>query len=372
MRIGIDARLYRSSAAGIGRYSQNLIKNLLEIDKVNQYILFMTDEDYREFKNPKSQILNPKQILNFKIQITNIPHYSLAEQTKMPGIIAKEKCDLVHFLNFNYPVKYKGKFIVTIHDLTLLFYPEAARKTNFAKQWAFRYILKKACENSSKIIAVSENTKNDIMKTFNIDSEKIAVIYEAVDDKIISKDKKKVEEIRRYKEPVILYVGQFRRHKNIEGLLKAFAILRKEMPAKLVLIGKIPKDFRVDNEEILKDTLMPGFIADVELAAWYKIASVFVLPSFYEGFGLPGLEAMMAGTPVVASNQSSLPEIFQEAALYFDPSKPSEIADKIKTVISDKVVSGQLIEKGKIQAKKYSWRKTAEQTLKLYEEFSKE
>lgn len=364
MKIGIDARLYRSSAAGIGRYSQNLIKNLLELDKENEYMLFMTPADRQEFKS------HAKQNSNLKIVVTDISHYSLAEQTKLPKILEKEKLDLMHFLNFNHPVKYRGKFIVTIHDLTLLFYPETAKRTNFIKQWGFKYVFKNACQKATRIIAVSESTKKDILKTFNINAQKIKVIYEAADDKsskdIKTEDIKTLKHKYNIKGPVILYVGQFRRHKNIEGLLKAFEILKKEIPAKLVLIGKIPEGFRVDNEAFLSDTLTPGFVSDEELTAWYKIASVFVFPSFYEGFGLPGLEAMTAGTPVVASNRSSLPEIFQDASLYFDPSKPQEIADKMRMVISDKVISDQLIKKGKIQAKKYSWKKTAQETLKIY------
>lgn len=371
MKIGIDARMFRSATAGIGRYSQNLIKNLLKIDQENHYVLFMTAADEREARDQLPATGN------YKIVITNIPHYSLTEQTKMTRIVAKEKCDLVHFLNFNYPVKYDGRFIVTIHDLTLLFYPEAARKTNFAKQWAFRYILKKACENSSKIIAPSESTKKDVLKTFNIPAAKIQVIHEAADDKkLIEVNKNSIDKIRKQygltANPIILYVGQFRRHKNIKRLLETFGILKKEMSAELVLIGKVPQGFKIDNKALLRDTLMPGFVSDAELAAWYKLASVFVFPSLYEGFGLPGLEAMTAGVPVVSSKRASLPEIYQDAALYFDPLKPQEIADKIKIVLTNKEKKDWLIRQGKLTAKIYSWRKTAAQTLKIYQELREE
>ena len=363
MKIGIDARLYRSSTAGIGRYSQNLIKHLLKIDHQNQYVLFMTKADIKEFDQQGS-------LRKAKIVEVNIPHYSLAEQTRLSKIIEGENCDLVHFLNFNYPVRYPGKFVLTIHDLTLLFYPEAARRTNFAKQWAFRYILKKGCQSATRIIAVSQNTKADVIKTFKIDDHKIIVIPEAADDKSFGKiDKKKFNHLKtKYKidHPVILYVGQFRQHKNIRGLLEAFKILRKKLPATLVLVGKVPEGF-IDKKMPLKDTLMPGFVKDEELKAWYKIARVFVFPSFYEGFGLPGLEAMMAGTPVVAANRSSLPEIFQDAALYFDPLKPEEIADRIKIVLTNKEKRNWLISQGKLVAKKYSWAKTARETLKIYQ-----
>lgn len=357
MKIGIDARLYRSSAAGIGRYSQNLIKNLLEIDRENDYVLFMTSEDAAECNLKYS---------NLKIIQTDIPHYSLVEQTKLPGIIEREKCDLVHFLNFNHPVKYQGKFIVTIHDLTLLFYPETAKRTNFIKHWGFKYVFKSACQKAVKIIAVSESTKKDIIKNFNVEPSKIKVIYEAADDTRTSR------EILRLKaqddKPIILYVGQYREHKNVKGLLEAYKLLKKEINCQLVLVGNVPESYNylIDRDADLRDTLRPGFVSDEELAAWYKLAKIFVFPSLHEGFGLPGLEAMAAGLPVVASNTSSLPEIYGEAALYFDPSNPKEIADKIRLVISDKQISGQLIKQGKIQAKKYSWKKTAEETLKIY------
>ncbi|OGD57198.1 hypothetical protein A2V71_02160 [Candidatus Berkelbacteria bacterium RBG_13_40_8] len=366
MRIGIDARMYQSGVAGIGRYSQNLIKNLLEIDHDDEFVLFMTSEDYREFKNQNANIKMTNQ--NVKIVITDIKHYSLSEQTKLPGIIAKEKLDLMHFLNFNYPVRYRGKFIVTIHDLTLFFFPETAKETNTLKRMAFSYIFKNAVKNAAQVIAVSQNTKKDIIKKLKIKNSKVKVIYEAADDKVFSEvSLKNIEKIKsRYRignTPVILYVGQFRPHKNVKGLLDAFKLLRQERPVKLVLLGKSEG---IDKIEKNKDILTPGFVSNEELASWYKIASVFCFPSFYEGFGLPGLEAMRSGTPVVASKTSSLPEIYKDAAIYFDPSKPNDIVDKIKIVLSNEKMSKNLSEKGKYISQQYSWRKTAQETLKVY------
>lgn len=359
MKIGIDARMYRSATAGIGRYSQNLIKNLLAIDSKNQYVLFMTDEDYKEFK-PQAKTTN------VKVQIVNIPHYSIAEQTKLGQIIAKEKCDLVHFLNFNHPVRFKEKFLVMIHDLTLFHFPEAAKETNLIKRWAYEKIMRHAISGSVKIIVPSEFTKMDVLKFEKVPPEKIEVVYEAADDKKFKIKKAKDKN----KKPVILYVGQFRKHKNIDCLLEAYKILKKEIPCQLVLVGKVPEDYQkmIDNDPDLRDTKRPGFVADVELAAYYKRADVFVFPSLYEGFGLPGLEAMAAGLPVVASKKSSLPEIYQDGALYFDPLNPEEIADKIKIVLENDNLRRQLIQKGKDQAEKYSWRKTAQETLKIYTE----
>jgi len=386
--------MYRSSVAGIGRYSQNLIKNLLEIDHDDEFVLFMTPEDKREFDQLK--IENSLKIGNCKLKIVvvDIPHYSIAEQVKLPQIIARENCDLVHFLNFNHPIRYQGKFIVTIHDLTLFFYPETARETNLLKRFAFKKIMLHALKKSKMIIAVSQNTKKDIIKYFKTDPGKIVVIPEAADDKsFVLPSKELIQNLQSSYHisnfPIILYVGQWRPHKNIAGLIEAFGKLRKEIKAKLVIIGKPDPKHKSVQETIDKldlksdivtlghtsdiaeeSVIMPGFVSNDELAAWYNLATIFVFPSFYEGFGLPGLEAMAAGTPVVASKTSSLPEVYQDAALYFNPSNSSEIADKIKIVLRDQKIRDQLIKKGKKQAKKYSWKKTTEETLKVYKEIS--
>lgn len=375
MKIGIDARLYRSSVAGIGRYSQNLIKNLLAIDSENQYVLFMTPEDAAEYrKNVKLQISN------VKIKIVDIPHYSIAEQMKLPKIIAQEKCDLAHFLNFNFPVSFKGKFIVTIHDLTLFFYPGRA-KNNFIYKLAYKYIFSAACRKSEKIIAVSKSTKNDIIRVFKTDPQKIKVIYEAADDKTFNQASEDITGKLKLRYaignmPILLYVGQWRQHKNLIGLIKAFEILRKKMPVKLAIVGKADAAYpevlhAIDNSPYLRDIIRPGFVLEEELAAWYKVASVFVFPSFYEGFGLPGLEAMMAGLPVVASNRTSLPEIYRDGAVYFDPDDVSDMTEKIQEVILNKNISEKLVANGHKIAQSFSWAKTAQETLGVYREILK-
>ena len=369
MTIGIDARMYRSSVAGIGRYSQNLVENLLKIDKTNRYIFFMTSDDIKEI-NPKSEIRNPKH----KVVEANISHYSVSEQTKLLGIIAKENVDLMFFLNTNYPIRYKGKFIVTIHDLTLYFFPDTARKNNFLRRKAFNLVLKSAVKNSAKIITDSLNTKRDILEVYHPDPKKISVIMLAADDKKFAIAPGAISERlkMRYKinSPVILSVGQFRAHKNIPNLVRAFNIVREKMPAKLVLVGKPDPNYRelverVDKSPVKSDIIMPGFVSDEDLSGWYKLATCYAFPSLYEGFGLPALEAMMAGKAVVCSNRSSLPEVCQDGALYFDPLNIADIADKIEEVLRNKNMREQLAARGKEIANKYSWRKTAEETLKI-------
>jgi len=374
MKIGIDARLYRSSAAGIGRYSQNLIKNLLELDSENQYVFLMTREDKEDFE--KNHFLNK----NIEIVETEIEHYSLAEQTKLPKILDSLKCDFWHFLNFNVPVSFKGKFIVTIHDLTLFYYPGRSRKS-FLHKLAYKYIFGQACKNAQTIVAVSNSTKKDIIDVFKTKEDKIKVVFEAADDKTFQNiDKRELDNINKQynlgDSSLILYVGQWRPHKNLTGLIEAFNLIRKDLNAKLAIVGKIDPAFpevteAIDKSPYLRDIIKSGFINDKTLAAFYARANVFVFPSFYEGFGLPGLEAMAAGLPVVSANQTSLPEIYGQAAVYFNPSDPQDMAQKITSVLEDESLRTDLIQKGFEQTKKFSWRKTAEEMLKLYQTINK-
>ncbi|MEI6040019.1 MAG: glycosyltransferase family 1 protein [Candidatus Berkelbacteria bacterium] len=374
MRIGIDARLYRTSVAGIGRYSQNLIENLAKIDHENQYILLMTPEDAKEFKNSNLQFPNAKVV------VTDIPHYSLAEQIYLPKILKAQKCDLWHFLNFNVPVGFKGKFVVTIHDLTLFFY-EGRQKKNFIYKLGYKYIFGQACRNAKKIVAVSESTKRDILDVFKTPTNKVKVVYEAADDKTFVKvSDDLLEKMRQtYKigeQSIILYVGQWRPHKNLTGLIEAFELLRKDMLVKLVIVGKVDPAFpevseAIDKSPNMSDIIKTGFVSEEELAAWYKLATVFVFPSFYEGFGLPGLEAMAAGIPVVSSDRTSLPEIYDQGAIYFNPSDSMDMKDKIKSIIIDPILKKKLIEEGRKVVEKFSWEKTAQETLSIYREIVK-
>ena len=374
MKIGIDARLYRGSAAGIGRYSQNLIKNLAEIDSANQYILLMTHEDAVEYESSGAKSSN------FEVLETDIVHYSLSEQLNLSKILEAQKCDLWHFLNFNVPVNFKGKYVVTIHDLTLFFY-EGRNKKSFIHKLGYKYIFRKACQRANEIIAVSESTKNDVVSEFKIDSNKIKVIYEAADDKMFEAvANEALEQLKTeyqiMSQPIILYVGQWRPHKNLIGLIEAYNNLRQQIEAKLVIVGKIDSAYpevseTIDKSPNMRDIIKTGFVTEKELAAWYRLATVFVFPSFYEGFGLPGLEAMAAGVPVIASDRTSLPEIYQEGAIYFNPSDSQEIAEKIKQVITDSKLRNELIDKGKTVIKKFSWAKAAQETLEVYQQIKK-
>lgn len=372
MRIAIDARFYRKSTGGIGRYTRALLSELAKLDKINQYYIYLTKEDELEYD------LIAK---NFHKKIIDISHYSIAEQTKFLAELNRQKYDLVHFSNFNHPLFYRGKFIVTIHDLTLMLYPPTKKKHSIIKKIGLNLTMKNAVQRAEKIIAVSKATRNDLINVLGAKPQKIEVIYEGIDSaykKIISNSQFSIpnEILKKYniRKPYLLFVSQWRPHKGILQLIKVFEILKKnyKLKHKLVIVGKANADFpeipyAIRHTPYAKDIVTPGFIDEKDLPELYRQASLFVFPSHYEGFGLGPLEAMACGTPVVSSSTSCMPEILDDAAIYFDPYDPSDMADKINQVLINGKLRKNLIRHGQIQLKKYSWHKMAKKTLQLYQ-----
>ncbi|MFH1509020.1 MAG: glycosyltransferase family 1 protein [bacterium] len=374
MKIGIDARFAGPMAKGLGRYTQRLIANLIEIDKNNEYVLFLNKENFNLFA--ESQRIK-------KVQ-ANFRWYTLTEQIKLPRLLKKEKLDLVHFPHFNVPILYKQPFVVTLHDLIITHFPSRRATTlgpffYFFKQLAYRYVTRSAVKRAKKVITVSNYSKAEIVKHFKIPDTKIAVTYEAADKKCLQVNEEFISKtLNKFgiKKDYILYVGNAHPHKNLDRLIEAFKIIcKKRNDLKLVLVGK--KDYfysRLEEESIknhsadfMKNVKFPGFVTDRELAALYRQASLYVFPSLYEGFGLPPIEAMTCGIPVISANTSCLPEILGEAADYFDPYKTEEMAQKIIDLIDDEEKKCDLINKGFSLIKKYSWHNLAEKTLDIYE-----
>jgi glycosyltransferase involved in cell wall biosynthesis len=370
MKIAIDARFFRSSTGGIGRYTRALIRELMKIDKKNDYTIYITPKDEEEYNLDRS---------NFSVKVVPISHYSVNEQIKFLQILNKEKFDLVHFTNFNHPIFYSGKFVVTIHDLTIMLFPTINQQKSILKKFAFNSVMQNAVWKSNKIIAISEATKADVIKYLKGDSAKIKVIYEGIDDKyqIQNIDNNKNNIIKgKYKltDPYVLFVSQWRPHKGLPELIKAFEILKEkyQVKYKLVLVGKPNLDFpeiikRINSSKYINDIILPGFVADDDLPYIYHNADAFIFPSQYEGFGLPPLEAMAAGTVVVSSKTSCMPEILGDAAIYFNPRNPNDIAEKLTEVLSNNKMQKDFIKKGLTHIKKYSWENMARETLKLYE-----
>ncbi|MFH1225998.1 MAG: glycosyltransferase family 1 protein [bacterium] len=367
MKIGIDARMYGNRQTGIGNYIKHLIKYLAELDAANEYVIFLLEPMYSEFVCPNER---------FKKIKVNSHWYSWQEQLFLPWQFYKEKVDLLHFPHFNSPLLYRKKTVCTIHDITPYFFP-GHKMTSIIRRLGFRWVFGNTVRHAKKVLAVSEHTKKDIVKYFKIDPEKIMVTYEGVESYFgIIEDKNKLVELKNkyhITKPFIFYVGVWRNHKNLVGLIRAFDILLRKynLDYQLVLGGKEDPyypEIRQTWESLGldKDIIRPGFISEEELPFFYNSAELFVIPSFYEGFGLIGLEAMACGCPVVASNTTSLPEVLGEAARYFDPNNPEEMAGVMKEVLIDKEKQDEMIKRGFEQVKKYSWRECAKKTLTIY------
>lgn len=367
-RIGIDARMYRRSTGGIGRYIHGLLENLSKIDKKNKYFVFLTDEDLKEYQ------LEAKNFIPIRAPYK---HYSFKEQIGFLRLLNSKHLDLVHFTNFNHPVLYHKKFVVTIHDMTMTLFPAPGRQTSKLSRFFYHLVLKNGTKKAEKIIAVSQNTKKDLIKTAQT-AEKISVIYHGVDDNYRPdynlEKKRKLKEKYKIEEPYILFVSQWRPHKGIDNLVKAFEILDKRFRTKdlkLVITGKpnpkFPKIEKRINRSKLRDRIItPGFIDEEDMVSLYSNAEAFVFPSIYEGFGLNPLEAMACGTAVATSQVSSIPEVSGNAALYFDPYDPEDIALKTHTLLTNQVLRQNLIKKGFENLKRFSWTKMAKQTLTIY------
>ncbi len=370
MRIGIDARFYGPIGKGLGRYTQKLIENLEKTDRENQYFIFLKKENFDEYV-PQNK--------NFQKVLADFKWYGFAEQLKFPRLLKKNKFDLAHFPHFNVPIFYFGKFIVTIHDLILLNYPTIRSSTlspilYWLKFTAYKMVISSAVHRSNRIIAVSRFTKKDILRNYpRIPEEKIVVTYEACDDYCLFNFRAKEQILPRYgiAKPFFLYVGNVYPHKNPERLVLAMKKIETETKeVELVFVGG--EDYfytRLKNlvaENGIGNVVFAGFVPDYDLDALYRNALAYVRPSLHEGFELPALEAMSRGTPVVASDYACAREILGSSAYYFDGQNVESIASALRDIFKDEKLRQDLIEKGYAQAKKYSWKKMAEETLELY------
>lgn len=354
MKIAFDARMI--THPGIGRYISNLLAAILKQGPGNQFILYGDPKELGAFRD-------------MGIMKYTSPIYGLRECLFSP--LNDRDSDLVHVPHFNVPFKPLENLVVTVHDLIHLKLPRAF---TFFKAMAVRPVILNGLRNAKKIIAVSENTKTDILELLPDVEEKIKVIYEAADPVFRRiEDKNKAGEVRKkYNLPddIILYVGSLKRHKNIERLVDCYTDLRfKGIRHRLVIIGRYsPREAQILKKIESTDARYLGEIPTEDLVAIYNLASLLVIPSLYEGFGLPALEAMACGLPVVASSASSLPEAVGDAGLLFDPLNTEEMADKIHSLLSDDQLRQSLIAKGLERAAAFSWERAASETLKVYEE----
>lgn len=365
MKIAIDAsELANRREDGTQIYLHNALKYISETDQKNQYFLYYQD--------------NPKKLIkadNFQHIVKPWPIYWT--QSRLPFLLFKEKPDIlfmpIQTLPFLMPASLKT--VVTIHDLAFLMYPETFPTIDRLKHRLFAW---HAIKRADKIITISESTKKDIIRFYNVKPEKIQIVYHGYDAYIFrpfqnEKDCAIIEQVKtkyRITKPYILYVGALQPRKNILGLIKAFEILGKTDYQLVVAGGKAwlyDELFNYVKQSPLRENIIfTGRFETEELPALLWGSEVFVYPSFYEGFGLPVIEAMACGTPVVTSNTSSLPEVAGDAAVLINPDKPEEIKEAVKKILEDKVWKEKLIQDGFANVARFSWKKCARETLSVF------
>lgn len=354
--IVIDARIINSST---GTYVERLLHYLQDIDITNRYTILVPSKDINFFK-PHNK--------NFTINVADFKNYSFGEQIGFKRFLDSLKPDLVHFCMPQQPVLYNGKHVTTVHDLTLLqtYNSDKNWLLFHVKQFIGRFVFKRIGYTSSYIITPTQWVKDDYQKFSGISEDKIIVAYEAAD---IFTDK-----IKKYSHPFkhyLLYVGQQSDYKNIKRLGDAHQQLLEKYPdLGLILVGK-KTAAHLKNEAYFKrkqyrNILFTGFVEDAERDYLFKNCTVYVFPSLMEGFGLPGLEAMGYGAPIASSNATCLPEVYGNAAHYFDPTSTNDMARAIADILKSTSLRNELIQKGHKQVKKYSWKRMAQQTYQVY------
>ena len=366
MRVAIDARKLHDF--GIGTYIRNLLRQLARIDHDTEYVLLCRQSDLEVAAQ-----LGP----NFRSVLEPSPNYSLREQLHVPWVLHRERPDVYHAPHYVLPAGVRCRSVVTIHDCIHLMFPQylpnkAAYAYARASMWA-------AARRSDCILTVSEASKRDILHFFDVPPGKIVVVYNAIDDHFWveppEEDVARVRERYQLDHEFVLYVGNIKPHKNLVRLIEAFAEFRKGGfdAVKLLIIGdeisKLPALRRaVHRHKLHKHVRFLGYLPDHTLAILYRLATVFVFPSLYEGFGLPPLEAMASGTPVVTSNVSSLPEVAGDAAVLVDPYDVDSIVDGLRRVVGDRALAADLRRRGLERAREFSWERSVEKTREVYRE----
>jgi glycosyltransferase involved in cell wall biosynthesis len=353
VKIGIDAR---NDGTGVGRYTFSLIRELAQLDRENEYVLFLSRERFATYAAPGP---------NFRTVEAALRWFTLREQLELPRAVRRERLDLMHYPHVTVPLLSSTPFVVTIHDLNYLDASAISRRATLRA--GYRVELAKV-RRARRLIAVSEHTRDTVVRELRVDPARVAVTYEAADPPAVEPDPATLE---RYgvDAPYFLYVGSAYPYKNLARLIDSFARMGAEY--RLVLAGD-QEDFGAALREQAAGLggriVFPGPVSEEELAALFAGALAYAFVSVSEGFGLPGLEAMQAGVPVVAARAASLPEIYGDAAHYCDPLDVESIATALAEVATDGDLRRGLVARGRQRVAEFSWARTAEQTLAVYRE----
>ena len=381
MRIGIEAqRLFRNHKHGMDRVALELIRNLQIIDTKNEYFIFVKpDEDNTVIK----------QTENFKIvEIPGGP-YPLWEQFKLPRIAKLYNCDILHCTSNTAPYSKKTPLITTLHDIiymegsiSKLLTSKASLYQKFGNLYR-RIIVSRVVKNSKRLITVSNFEKENITNFLKLENNNIQTVYNGVNKTFkVSIDANQISRVKtKYKLPenYVLHIANKDPRKNTKKVLIAFKEYLKitNSTQKLLMLGCKKDDLKImlkeiDAMDIYEHIILTGYVSDEDLPIIYQLSELFLFPSLREGFGIPIIEAMACGVPVITSNTSSMPEVAGNAAYLIDPNKTEEISQGILKIMADNTFKKQLIEKGLKRSKEFTWNNTALKVLKQYNELYKE
>lgn len=373
MRIAIDAHAVGAKLGGNESYAVNLIEALAQIDSVNEYTIYITTNEARDRFH--------RRWPNFQVRAT-LPHTPLIRiPLTLSAELRKHPVNVLH-VQFTAPPFCPCPVVVSIHDLSFEHLPQTFNRRSRTQ---LRLTVRHSARRAARILSLSEHTRRDIIETYGIPAERINAIPLAAPEFFAPvEDSRELQRVRHnygIDGDYILSVGSIQPRKNLARLLKAYALLRGETSAdklpKLVLVGKCAwlydETLRALDETGVRDAVvLTGYVPQADLPALYSGALCFVYPSYFEGFGLPPLEAMKCGAPVIVGNRTSLPEVVGDAALAVDPFDIEAIASALRRLINDPVLREELSSTGRKRAGTFDWRETARRTLAVYEEVARE
>jgi glycosyltransferase involved in cell wall biosynthesis len=370
MRVAIDIR--RAGDFGFGTYIRNIVNQLARADGDTLYLLIGQERHLRQFDPlPKNFVLvdYPAEPGSFRT------HFHL------PFLLRQKRVDILHMPWFYAPAVVPSRLVLTVHDLTDVLAPPVGATP--LVQAGRLYFARRALKRADRILAVSQSSKRELSRVFGVPEEKIEVVYNAVDERFLREpmpnDADRILERHAVTDPFVLYAGNIKPQKNLPRLIEAFAVAKAELRdhpefsrLKLLLIGDAADEHSDLRRAVLRSRLQGevrflGFVPHSVLRVFYARASAFLFPSLYEGFGLPPLEAMAHGTPVLTSNVSSLPEVFADAALLVNPENVFDIARGIRQILTEDVMRDSLVRRGHELVKRYSWERSAEQVREVYQ-----
>ncbi len=366
MTIGIDARSLIGKRAGVGRYLYNLLKGLSAIDKENQYVLYFHEE-------VKERVVDRPNFNQRIIYLPILQNYFTWTHFRLPPELLAHRTDIFHFPFYTMPLLVSCPSVVTIYDITFHLHPEWFSLKGKVAQTPFCRL---AARHVDRIITCSETSKNDIQRAYSVPDDKIEVVYPAAGPEFAVMSRREARGLigAKYgiKDKFFLYVGTIHIRRNIERLVRAFKLfLAKRPDHRLVLVGKVEWPY-LDVKGLIEGlglsgrVMHLGYVDDNVLPLIYNAAEVFLYPSLYEGFGLPVLEAMACGTPVIASRNSALRELFSDSALLIDPHSVEAMGDAMTLLSEDRGLREELVSKGLEKVKRFSWEEAAEKTLQVY------